>query len=222
MSENDKLAVVSKARTALAKAENFDQVVSLRNSAKAARTILKDKFSPADIRKGLSSALDLRDRALEAEAIELLAEHKAGAMLNSLKTEKAGDQPKLTVAEVCRSAEVNSNVANFWQRLAKDGPMNETKLAEYVEFVQNSDVPAIIRAGVSREGFRAYCKGKGEVYVHAIKHDFAIMLLGSATEEGLDALVDVSLRGATQAQAKNLREGRKGILEKGVITRGRK
>ena len=96
---SEALTVMSKAKMALAKAETFDEVVKIRNSAKVARVLLKDKFSPSDIRKGLSSALNLRDRALEAQAIELLAEFKAGVMLNSLKAEKAGDQPKVTVAE---------------------------------------------------------------------------------------------------------------------------
>src|SRR5208282_2739307 len=161
-----------------------------------ARIILKDKFSPSDIRKGLASALDLRDRALEAQAIELLAELKAGTMLNSLKAEKAGDQPKLTVAQVCRDAEVNSEVAKFWQRLSKDGVIDEADLSRYVESVQNSDDPAIIKAGISMQGFRAFVLGDHKVYTKIIRHDWAVMLLTAGTEEALDSFVEISLKGA--------------------------
>jgi len=207
MSESNALALMSRAKVALMKANTLDEIVKIRNSAKAIRSVLKD-------------TLDARDRSLEAGAIELLAEYKAGKLLNTLKAEKAGDETHVSVAQVCRDANINSEVAKFWQRMAS-AAVTEEDVAKYVEFVQNSADPAILRSGITIQGFRKFLLGEDEAAPKEARHDWAVMLLANGTEDALDAFVEVSLRVATKAKITNLQDARKGILEEGLIPRGK-
>jgi len=207
MSESNALALMSRAKVALMKANTLDEIVKIRNSAKAIRSVLKD-------------TLDARDRSLEAGAIELLAEYKAGKLLNILKAEKAGDETHVSVAQVCRDANINSEVAKFWQRMAS-AAVTEEDVAKYVEFVQNSADPAILRSGITIQGFRKFLLGEDEAAPKEARHDWAVMLLANGTEDALDAFVEVSLRVATKAKITNLQDARKGILEEGLIPRGK-
>jgi hypothetical protein len=205
---SDKLALMSKAKTALMNATSLDAVVKIRNSAKAIRSVLMD-------------TLDARDRALEAGAIELLAEHKAGALLNTLKAERAGGNTTVSVSGACVEANVNPELAKFWQSISASDDMNEEAISRYVEFVQNSTDPKIIRGGISLQGFRKFILGRNAGTNKEEKHDFAVMLLNNGTEEGLDAFIETSLRGATRAKAINLAIAKNGILEKGYIPKGK-
>lgn len=204
---DDKLALMSKAKNALMNANSLEEVVKIRNSAKAIRIILKD-------------TLDARDRSLEAGAIELLAEYKAGKLLNTLKSEKAGVTSDLSVAEVCRESNINSEVAKFWQRMAS-ADVNEEDVTRYVEYVQNSDDSQVIRSGITIQGFRKFMLGEDNAAPKEARHDWAVMLLTNGTEEALDAFVEVSLRVATKAKATNLQNAKQGILEEGLIPRGK-
>jgi hypothetical protein len=208
MSEKS-LALLSKAKVALMKADTLDAVVKIRNSAKAVRSVLKD-------------TLDARDRSLEAEALELLAEHKAGKLLNVLKADRAGGNLEVSVAGACKEANINPELAKFWQSVASSEGMNEDSISRYVEFVQNSDDPSIIRAGITLQGFVRFILKKNLVMNKEERHDWAVMLLKNGTEEALDAFVDVALRGAKDDRAKHLRDAKKGILEAGLIPRGKK
>ena len=163
---NDKLALMSKAKTALAKADALDEIVKIRNSAKAIRLVLKD-------------TLAARDRSLEAGALELLAEYKAGKLLNTLKADKAGDATAISVAQVCRDANINSEVAKFWQRMAS-AAVSEEGVEKYVEFVQNSTDPGVIRTGITLQGFRKFMLGEDEAAPKEARHDWAVMLLTNA------------------------------------------
>ena len=200
------LAVISKAKVALMRATTFDEVVKIRNSAKALRIILKD-------------TLDARDRALEAGAIELLAEHKAGTMLNTLKSAKAGDvteieaHPELSVTQACKDANVNPEVAKFWQRMAAEA-ITEEAIAEYVAEVQKD--PSL---GITLQGFRKFLLGDPMAAPKERKHDFAVMLLNNGTEKALDAFIAEALTVATKAKATNLEMARQGILDGGFIPR---
>jgi hypothetical protein len=207
MSESNALALMSRAKVALMKANTLDEVVKIRNSAKAIRSVLKD-------------TLDARDRSLEAGAIELLAEYKAGKLLNTLRAEKAGDDTKISVAQVCRDANINSEVAKFWQRMAS-AAVTEEDVAKYVEFVQNSADSAILRSGITIQGFRKFLLGEDDAAPKEARHDWAVMLLANGTEDALDAFVEISLKVATKAKATNLNDARKGILEEGLIPRGK-
>jgi hypothetical protein len=204
---DDKVALISKAKNALMNANSLEDIVKIRNSAKAIRIILKD-------------TLDARDRSLEAGAIELLAEYKAGKLLNTLKSEKAGGVTDLSVAEVCRDSNINNEVAKFWQRMATVD-VTEEHVTRYVEYVQNSDDPAIIRSGISIQGFRKFLLGAEDAAPKEARHDWAVMLLTNGTEEALDAFVEVSLKVATKAKATNLKNAKQGILEEGLIPRGK-
>jgi len=204
---NDKLALMSKAKTALAKAETLEEITKIRNSAKAIRLVLKD-------------TLDARDRSLEAGALELLAEYKAGKLLNTLKADKAGDATAISVAQVCRDTNINSEVAKFWQRMASVA-VSEEEVEKYVEFVQNSTDPSIILTGITIQGFRKFMLGEDEAAPKDIRHDWAVMLLTNGTEEALDAFVETALKVATNAKATSLQNARKGILDEGLIPRGK-
>lgn len=206
---SDALALMSKAKTALMKADTLDEIVKIRNSAKAIRSVLKD-------------TLDARDRSLEAGAIELLAEYKAGKLLNALKTEKAGIEEigRVSVSQVCRESNINSEVAKFWQRMASTD-VSEGDVTRYVEFVQNSVDSSVIRSGITIQGFRKFMLGEDVAAPKDIRHDWAVMLLTNGTEEALDAFVEVALKSATKAKAGNLKDAQKGILEEGLIPRGK-
>jgi hypothetical protein len=220
---SEALAVLSKAKQALAKAGTFDEVNSIRVTAKAVKDAMKEKYSPKDVRRGLAYALEARDRSLEAGGIELLAEYKAGTMLASLRTEKAGVVPenKITQAQACRDAEVSGEVAKFWVRLVDDN-LTEEQVNKYVEFVQNSTDPAILQSGVSIQGFRKFILGNKEAAPKEARHDWAVMLLTNGTEEALDSFVEISLKVATALKKECLKKAKQGILDEGLIPRGKK
>jgi hypothetical protein len=215
------LAVISKAKTALAKATTFDDVVRIRGAAKAVKTQAKGKYSPADIKKKLESALDARDRAIEAGAIELMAEYKAGRMLASLRTDKLSDSPTLTVAEACRQAEVNVNIANQWKRLSRE-EVTEEDIQQYVSALQNSDDPALGCTLPSLQGLRGFKLGKALAAPKQERHDWAIMWLKEITPAILDRATNDALVSATsEASKRNLKNSREGILKMGLVPGGK-
>ena len=106
----------------------------MQRTAKAIRAAEKDTYSIADVKRGLSRALDARDRGLQAGAVELLAEYKAGCMLKSLLSDKAGDDAGVSFSRICRESDVNRDLAKWWKQLAEEGLTEKTYPATWSMF----------------------------------------------------------------------------------------
>lgn len=221
MKTSNALVKTSKAKEALEKASTFGEVVKIRRTAKAVAEAVRDKFNKEDVKKGLDSALDARDKALEAEALQVFAEYKAGNMLRELPED-------YTLTDVCRDAEINSNIANEWKRFSEKAfkkikpEQAQTFLEEYVTEVQND---LIGLKSVTLRGFWEYVHARtsGEsvdgAYRSGKKQEFSLMLLSNGDEEALQDYVNSASKRVSKIKTENLLKAQKGILENGYIPR---
>jgi hypothetical protein len=213
----DKLTIVSTAKLALSKAETLPEVLEVQRTAKAVRGAEKDTYSITDVKKGLSRALEARDRGLQAGAVELLAEYKAGCMLKSLLEGKAGDNSGRAFSQICRESDVNAEIAKWWKTLADEG-LTEENLSRYVEHVQNSTDLADIRRGITLQGFRQFIDpmAPGAGGAKEVRHDWAVKLLSMSTVKGLDLLVRESCLGKNAQFKNDILEARNGVVSEGL------
>ena len=200
---NNEALDFSKAKQAIAKATSLEELSKIRNFFKAATAILKDTMA-------------VRERVLDAQEVWLMAEHKAGKMLNVCKAERAGGVSPIT--DICVNANINPKVAWHWQTIADNENFTEESLAKYAAWVREQDDPNI---EITLQGFRKFGLGKNCQSVKSEKHDYAVLWIKGLTKKAAENATEESMAGATESQKNALKIGLAGILDKGYITRGR-
>src|ERR1035437_9784594 len=130
---------ISKAKQAIAKATSLEELSKIRNFFKAATSILKDTLAE-------------RGRVLDAQEIWLMAEHKAGMLLNTCNAERAGGVSP--IEDICKNANVNRKVAWHWQTIADDEKFTDESLTKYAAWVREQDN---LQIEITLQGFSKFC-----------------------------------------------------------------